>query len=156
MSAFTTPLKIEALENRRWRILEAFGFYSDQDDHVVCVPEGFETDFASIPRAVWWLLPPYGDTYGKAAVIHDYLYAKQPLWCTRKRADQMFLEGMKVLGANWACRTVMYQSVRWFAGKAWENHAKRIKYKAWENHAKRIAKRTVAEILEERRGDNGA
>jgi hypothetical protein len=41
---------------------------------LVIVPRGFETDYASIPRAFWVILAPTGKhTY--AAVVHDYLYA---------------------------------------------------------------------------------
>jgi hypothetical protein len=32
----------------------------------------FETDLASVPRLLTWLVPRYG-TYTKAAVLHDYL-----------------------------------------------------------------------------------
>lgn len=37
------------------------------------VPKGFVTDFASVPEILQGLIPPTG-RYGKAAVIHDYLY----------------------------------------------------------------------------------
>ena len=68
-------------------------------------------------------MSPYDPTHGKAAVIHDYLYASQP--CSREDADQVFLEAMQVLGCGWCRRTVIYQSVRWFAGGAWKAHAER-------------------------------
>lgn len=125
MSEFTTDLKIKPVGCGRWELLEAFDYYTD-DGRTVEVPVGFTTDFASIPRLVWPIYPPYGDTWGKAAVVHDYLYATQPDWCSRKRADQEFLCGMKVLGCPWTRRTVMYQMVRWFAGGAWKHHAERL------------------------------
>lgn len=130
MSEFTTPLVVTPLKGRRWMLCGQFSYYTEDGDWTITVPSGFVTDFASIPRAVWWLYPPYGPTWGKAAVVHDYLYATQldpngnPI--PRKWADQIFLEAMKVLGANWFRRTAMYQAVRWFAGGAWKNHQKRI------------------------------
>jgi len=128
--SFTTPLEVRALDDGRWELVSEFCYYRTDDESCeITVPKGFTTDFASIPRAVWVIYKPYGKTYGKAAVIHDYLYATQkhdghPI--ERKWADQVFLEAMKVLGANWFRRTAMYQSVRWFAGAAWEGHKKRL------------------------------
>jgi len=122
VSQFTTPLKVMPLENGRWELLEAFEYHVGSEDStdVISVPVGFDTDFASIPRPLWPVFPPYDITHGKAAVIHDYLYRVQTR--TRKQCDQIFLEAMTVLGAGWLKRTLMYQSVRWFAGGAWNLH----------------------------------
>jgi hypothetical protein len=38
----------------------------------ITVPMGYKTDFASIPKILWSILPPHGK-YERAAVIHDYL-----------------------------------------------------------------------------------
>ena len=32
------------------------------------VPKGFVTDFASVPRPIWWLFPPWAK-YGNATVV---------------------------------------------------------------------------------------
>ena len=48
------------------------------------VAEGFETDFASVPRLLWVVLPKWGK-YGNAAMVHDWLYWKQD----RSRLKQM-------------------------------------------------------------------
>src|SRR5262245_11770367 len=40
--------------------------------HVIVVPAGFVTDFASTPRAIWSVLPPTG-RYQMAAIVHDFL-----------------------------------------------------------------------------------
>ena len=137
MSSFTKPLVVTPSDSGRWILMEAFEFWS-KGGETVCVPEGFVTDFASIPKFLWGIYPPYHPDYGKAAVIHDFLYAEQAT--TRKRADQIFLEGMQVLGCGWFRRTIIYQSVRWFAGKAWESHA-----------AAKADKKTVADILKKKR-----
>src|SRR5215216_1525948 len=42
----------------------------------VSVPEGFVTDFASIPRIFWSALRPDG-LYTYPAIVHDYLYWEQ-------------------------------------------------------------------------------
>jgi len=59
------------------------------------VPAGFETDFASVPRLVVWLLPTYG-LYTKAAILHDFLLAEPSV--TRTDADGLFRRSMGELG----------------------------------------------------------
>jgi len=75
------------------------------------VPEGFITDFASIPRSFWSFLPPWGK-YGKAAIVHDYLY--DTAIRTRKDSDSIFLEIMKNSSVNTFIRYIIYYSVRMF------------------------------------------
>lgn len=117
MSSFTSPLYLEYLDGRRWRLLAGFSYSTAiGGGKEIFVPAGFETDFASIPRGLWNLFPPTG-SYGKAAVIHDFLYR---MWGTsRADADKIFLEGMEVLGVNWVTRRVIYRAVRLFGGTAY-------------------------------------
>ena len=37
------------------------------------IPKGYKTDFASIPRLLWPLLPPHG-RMANAAIVHDFAY----------------------------------------------------------------------------------
>lgn len=110
MSAFTTPLDLRYLDGRSWCVLTEFDFASEVLERIVRVPAGCETDFASIPRPLWNLLPPTG-RYGKAAVVHDFLYRTHGE-ATRPQADRVFLEGMDVLGVDWFTRHLMYAGVR--------------------------------------------
>lgn len=116
--SFQTPLRVEYLDGEQWRLLEPFA-YVHPTAGVITVPAGFETDFASIPRALWAIYPPTGK-WGKAAVVHDYLYHLGSL--TRKECDQIFLQGMKDLGVPRARRTLMYWAVRVGGGGPWEKH----------------------------------
>jgi hypothetical protein len=123
VSEFTTPLKVMPVEGGRlWELLEPFVYYTDEVpvEYAIRVPAGFITDFASVPRLLWWLLPPWGQ-YGKAAVVHDFLYQLKP-W-SRKRCDEIFLEGMCVLGVSWQTRTTMYTAVRMFGWLAWRRES---------------------------------
>ncbi len=124
MSRFTTPLVVSPHRNgRTWTVWEDFAYYfDDKDGPGITVPAGFMTDFASVPRIFWWLISPYGK-HGKAAVLHDFLYymarngTGKPR--TRKEADVVFLQAMKVLGvATWK-RLAMYYAVRIGARRAW-------------------------------------
>ena len=98
---------------------------------IIEVPKGFTTDFASVPRFFWRVLPPWGQ-YSKAAVVHDYLYANEKyslpggytVMVTQKYADELFLELMAVLGVSKAKRLAMYSGLRAFGFVAWNNHRK--------------------------------
>lgn len=113
MSSFTTPLILEMLPDRKFKVMEEFIFYvGDIDDNeIIAVHKGFITDLASVPRIFWNILPPNGK-YGKATVVHDYLYVNAIE--SKKYADDVFLEAMKVLGVGKAKRYMMYYAVRMF------------------------------------------
>jgi hypothetical protein len=110
VSRFLLPLDLHYLDGRAWRLLSAFTFGSVTLARVIEVPRGFETDFASIPRVLWPWLPPTG-RYGKAAVIHDFLYRTLGV-ATRAEADQVLGEAMEELGVGWWTRQVIYRGVR--------------------------------------------
>ncbi|MBK5931525.1 hypothetical protein CCR82_13610 [Halochromatium salexigens] len=62
------------------------------------VPAGHRTDFASIPRLLWPLLPPVGRS-GKATVIHDWLCDEQPHSVDHRMAADIFNEAMTLNSA---------------------------------------------------------
>ncbi len=94
--------------NGKWfRVAELFIYWAENGRKYV-VPYGVHTDFASIPRAFRWMIARVGK-YGKAAVLHDHLCGGV---VSRKEADRIFLEAMKVLGVGWLKRRTMYFGVR--------------------------------------------
>ena len=116
MQKFTDELLVESSGNT-WVLKRAFHFYyldevGAQTD--VIIPEGFVTDFASTPKALYSFFPPIG-IYNKAAMVHDFLYSKDcPLIVERQIADKFFLQAMGVLGvAKWK-RKIMFYAVRLF------------------------------------------
>lgn len=118
--SFLTPLHLEYLDGpgagREFRLLSGFDYTTSVNDiGTIRVPAGFVTDFASVPRFFWRLFPPTG-AYGKAAVIHDYLYRCTEL--ARDVCDQIFLEAMECLGVDWVTRRIIYRAVRLFGGFA--------------------------------------
>ncbi len=126
-SSFTSPLIVKVLAGHKFELFRPFTFHLDSkySHRMIKVPRGFITDFASIPKQLWSILPPYGKPT-KAAVLHDYLYKyhgfvsnDQFISYTRKEADQIFLKAMEVLGVDAVKRGIMYNAVRWFGGKAW-------------------------------------
>ena len=89
---------------------------SEADPRWITVPAGHRTDFASIPRMVWPLLPLVGRT-GKAAVIHDWRCDEQPHSVDHTMAADIFNEAMEVLGEPAWRRAIMVWTVKWFEPK---------------------------------------
>lgn len=112
MSKFTTPAVLEMLDDYRWRLVEPFEFWlTDNPDDVIRVPAGYVTDLASVPRVLWSIFPPHG-RYAKAAIIHDWMYDIGLR--TKREADRIFLDAMKVLKVPAWRRSLMYIAVRLF------------------------------------------
>ena len=88
----------------------------------VTVPAGFVTDFASIPRIVWPLLPKWGK-YGLASVVHDYLYAVGR--GLRSDADAALLEAMEDLHESSWRYSLVYRGVRLVGDGPWQDNARR-------------------------------
>ena len=112
MSSFTTQLKVEPLpDGRKWKLLEDFEYYLGDKTNgmIIKVPKGFITDFASVPRLFWVILPPW-ERYGKAAVLHDYLYQSQKF--IRLMCDAIFFEAMTVLKVPKWKKYLLYLGVR--------------------------------------------
>jgi hypothetical protein len=90
-------------------------------EYVITVPAGFVTDFASTPRAIWAILPPFG-TYQLAAVVHDFLYWDQA--CTREQADDLLRAAMTESKVEPSKRDVIWQAVRRFGEGPWNENAR--------------------------------
>ena len=115
---------------RMFEITSPFDYYTEisppkEDERVpkredgnydIVVPQGLVTDFASVPRFLWSILPPIGK-FSKASVIHDYLYIRQV--GSRKWADKVFREAMLVNKTNKTLVWLYYRGVRAFGWYAW-------------------------------------
>ncbi|KKL22946.1 hypothetical protein LCGC14_2430320 [marine sediment metagenome] len=125
MSNFKTPLVVSPLpDGKHWRLHTKFTYASSKwtswngRPAIFTVPSGFVTDFASVPWPFWSFIRPWG-RWGKAAIVHDYLYQIQADGCGRWFADDIFLEAMTVLGVTPWRRWLMHRAVRWFGWLAW-------------------------------------
>jgi len=116
---FLDALVLEYIDGHTWKVVNEFVYKTDVGTlDMVKVPAGFETDFASVPKVFWNVMPPTGQ-YGKAAVIHDYLY-RTPHIASKADADSVFKEAMTALGVGWWTRNTMYQGVHLFGGGAYK------------------------------------
>jgi Protein of unknown function (DUF1353) len=105
---------VQELDGTMWRLRESV-CYEGRDDTFL-VPAGFETDFASVPRVVVWLIPAYG-VYTRAAILHDYLLTNVlPTGnISSNDIDGIFRRVMQELGVPFARRWLMWSGVRWGA-----------------------------------------
>jgi hypothetical protein len=92
-----------------------------QGPAAVEVPKGFVTDFASIPRVFWSLLPTDGN-YVYSAIIHDYLYWTQE--GKREDADRVLQLSMGDFKVNALTSATIHSAVRLGGGFAWESNRK--------------------------------
>ena len=92
-----------------WKVGEGYRYYIGfkGSNRYVDVHTGFLTDGATIPRAIWWLLPPLGE-YSQATTLHDLLCNTYMITevidgvptqvpVTRKEIDAILAEAMQVL-----------------------------------------------------------
>jgi len=112
-SVFKQPVSLLFIKANTFELLKDFEYHVGQypSKDVVVVPIGFPTDLASIPRPLWVLFPPTG-SYGKAAIIHDYLLKEGKR--SRKECDDIFLEAMKVDNVCLPTRSLIYTGVRFY------------------------------------------
>ena len=113
------------LDSEDLELLLKKGANVDLSEKTITVPEGFETNLASVPRVLWALISP--TDLSRAATIHDGIYSicieSYPSNTDFERrqlrafADFVFLEAMKSAEnptlPKWKIYSAYY-AVRWF------------------------------------------
>ncbi len=138
MAGFLKPLVVTPLPDGRYWVTDRELEYcigSPYSYQIVIVRTGFKTDFASVPRALWGIFPPFGK-YTAAAVVHDWLYQHPFYWQTfidadasqtimsRSECDRVFREAMQVLNVGWWTRNTMWAGVRTGGWAPWNAYRK--------------------------------
>ncbi|RDI49757.1 DUF1353 domain-containing protein [Nocardia mexicana] len=98
---------VEAIDAESWRICQPIEYRGEYQTFVV--PSGFRTDFASVPRALVWLVPRYG-AFTRAAILHDYLTRGDEV--SRADADGLFRRALRETGVSVPQRWMMWAAVR--------------------------------------------
>ena len=139
--AFLTDLDLRAIGQGRWLVLAPFRVRSAVLQADLSVPNGFETDLASVPRLpfLYWTV---GARARKGAVVHDYLYQFQPV--SRQEADAVFYE-LAALEEGTVVAGLMWGGLRVGGWRVWGQHeARRHRF---ENA--RVERRAPENILRE-------
>lgn len=115
------PVAERAREGRAVFVVKSAFVYIQEHafDFAVIVPEGYETDFVSIPRAVRWLINPVGPRTRIASLVHDWLYAigRRGARAERRAADRVFRIALRGCGVDVVRRWAMYLGVRLGGGR---------------------------------------
>ena len=100
-----------------WTVKRDFVYFW-RGKNYVC-PEGYETDFLSVPRFLWSILNPTGPgAWG--SLIHDILYSSEML--PREQTDRIFLSAMLDSECDIFRANTMFRAVRVFGGATWLKH----------------------------------
>lgn len=116
---FLNQLRVEQVREGRgmlcalWQLTSDLRYYSDRQQMMILVPEGFITDFASVPRVpiAYWL---NGGVAESCATLHDFCYSTGCV--SRATADALLEEAMKERGFGWVQRRTIWAFVRAFGG----------------------------------------
>lgn len=124
-SRFLNPLITKHLKGMQFELRKPFVYVVKFEPYeTVNVPVGFVTDLASIPKIFWSIIGGPNGRYGKASVIHDWLYFKQTY--SRRKSDLIFYEAMRELKVNFVKRWLIYHAVRVGAWIPWGRHKRSL------------------------------
>ena len=130
MKGVVDEINVGAYGRDQWKLLDDFDWYG------ITVPEGFITDFASIPTAFRWYINPVG-IIRPAALVHDYLYSKigkvNKQEYTRKACDEIFLSIMERIKMKWFKRMSAYRAVRIGGWVGWNRRKKELEDESKSN-----------------------
>lgn len=114
MSSFTDPLVLMPRydhDQRTWLTSRPFSYEigSKGSGLVITVPEGTDTDLATVPRFMWPLVPPHDSNLAAAFVLHDYLCRWNGF--NRQVSDVILYEALRVLGCSATRAWLVYLAV---------------------------------------------
>ncbi len=130
---------VENLCNGRYITRQAITFYVHDDDFpmaAITIPEGFETDFGSVPSWARGVIEGIGTPQDLVYLLHDWVYATEYFaWegvayklaiqrdLNREFCDELLLMGCKAAGVGWCRRNTIWLAVRCGGGSVWEDHS---------------------------------
>jgi hypothetical protein len=119
------PLRLHRFSDQIYAVTEPISWIpnvtSSKSLSQVDVPAGFITDFASVPRIFWSVLPRDGK-YLYPAIVHDYMYWTQS--GERETADETLREGMEEFKVDFVSTNAVYWGVRAAGWLSWAANAK--------------------------------
>lgn len=108
--------------DNKFRLTSPF-LVSIDGKETIKVPEGFETDLASVPRVPVVYLT-VGNIGHKAAVLHDWLYATN--YFNRAKCDLLFYHALRESGIGYFNAQAMYLGVRVGGNGAYNFYTKKL------------------------------
>jgi len=114
-SGWLTDLQVRrTIDNKSWILTQPMIWQGDWE--IFYIKPGFTTDFASVPRAVRWLLDSGGKN-AAAGVLHDVMWRESKGDPADRRidpwhADGMFRRALRVAGVGAVPRNMLWVGVR--------------------------------------------
>ena len=123
---------INIFSARKWKLTKNY-VLKINDIYLFC-PNGFECDFASIPRIFWNILAPTGPLL-IGSVFHDFGYRFSGMIImknnnfefvklTKNEIDEIFYEITKKVNELTAFAYIAKKAVNWFGFLAWNSNRK--------------------------------
>lgn len=111
-----TDLVVKSIPGQAYRLDTPLVIGDFNEGRIFVVPRGFETDFASVPWFLRWLINTDAHDIRMAAVLHDYLYSAEGRhYCVgRYQADLLFYRAMRSSGARSTRAALAFLGVRLF------------------------------------------
>jgi hypothetical protein len=113
-----SKLRLRKISKKLYELKEPLRFEIDGLDWYV--PNGFETDLASIPYPINKILKRDNKRYVRSSILHDYLYE---IKFNRFESDELFFKAMRIEGSPLIYSVIFYLAVRIF-GKIRYNNIK--------------------------------
>ncbi len=109
---FRTQLSVRHVQGKLWKLTEPLVWEGRHE--LLVVRSDFDTDFASMPKAVQWLMDSAGAN-SEAAVLHDAVYQESKRGDRRvdpADADGIFRRALRETGSTALTRGLMWGGVR--------------------------------------------
>jgi hypothetical protein len=106
-------MDVRQVDPAHWQLLAPLTWTGP--DWTITVPDGFVTDFASLPRPLWVLWPRSG-AWNPAAVVHDFECRVR--FRPSREVHGRIRETLAACGVGWLTRQVLYLGVSQF-GPTW-------------------------------------
>lgn len=103
-----------------WILMEDMEYEIGESGVKIVVPAGFVTDLASIPKPLWSIGLTVNGRYGRAAIIHDFLYWTQ--LCSRPQADRLLVIAMKESDVKKFDEKAIYLGVKAGGQASWDKN----------------------------------
>jgi hypothetical protein len=100
--------KTDPKKRSQWILLDDLVYEAKYQTFTVKAP--FETDLASVPRLLVWLVPRFG-AYTRSAILHDYLWKDRPDNIEKSDADGIFRRSMREHDVPVLQRWMMWSAV---------------------------------------------
>ena len=85
----------------------------------ITVPAGYVSDWASTPRAIWWLYPPTYAPAQRGAWTHDYFYTDLYEDFSKDFADKALAAAVRYDGGSAFSSTMFYWATSLFGKGGW-------------------------------------